>query len=194
QQVVAISYRWGGGKDGEVDVGIITKPVSVPSDVQDVVNIVAALGGKDAETLAEAKKRAPKELKVLGRAVTVEDFQFLAKQTPGVRVARAEVVALRKPFADLVVSGPGLDLVNTVPGALSVIIVPDAEGFFPTPTAGMLRKVCEWLDKYRLVTTEVHVVPPMYVRLFDICVRVKAKPGFSTTILRESIATQLETY
>ncbi len=194
QQVVAIQYRWGGGKGGEVPVGVVTKPVSVPSDVQDVVNDVAALGGKDAETLDQAKARAPRELKVLGRAVTVDDFQFLALQTQGVRVARAEVVALRKPFADLVVDGPGLDLVHVVPGALSVVIVPDATGFFPMPTDGMLRKVCEWLDRFRLVTTEVHVVPPMYVRLFDVCVRVRAKPGFSSTILRETIATRLETY
>jgi len=201
QQVVALQYRWGGGVAGETGVATITKPqsiITVPTSAQsavtDVTNIVSALGGKDAETLEEAKARAPKELKVLGRAVTVGDFQFLALQTPGIRVKRAEVVPLRKPFADIVADGPGLDLDDSAPGALSVIIVPDVTGPFPTPTDGMLRKVCQYLDQFRLVTTEVHVVPPMYVRLFNMCITVRARPGYSQAMLRDAIAAHLETY
>ncbi len=191
---MALQYRWGGGIAGEVGVGVVSKLDSPPAQVQDVVNVVSALGGKNAETLDQAKARAPKDLKVLGRAVTSEDFQIFTMQTPGLRVARAEVVPLRTPFADLITDGPGLDTTRERAGALSVIVVPDTQGPFPTPTDGMLRKVCAWLDKYRLVTTEVHVVPPMYVRIYDICVTVKPKPGFSKAVLREAIAARLEHY
>ncbi|MEO8699964.1 MAG: putative baseplate assembly protein [Kofleriaceae bacterium] len=193
-RVVALRYRHGGGKSAELPAGQVNQPDSVPSQVQDVTNFVAARGGKDAETLAEAKRRAPRELRVRGRAVTADDFVFLAEQTPGVRIARAIVVPLRRPYQASGVEAPGLDMVRIAPGVVSVVAVPDDAGPFPTPTAGMLRTVCRYLDRFRLVTTEVYVVPPQYVRLFQIEVTIGAKPGFTRTQLREAIATHLEAY
>jgi predicted phage baseplate assembly protein len=194
QTIAALQYRWGGGVATETAVATVTKPLNLSSAVQDVTNIVAATGGKDAETLDEAKARAPEQLQTFGRAVTAADFRFFAKQTPGVRVGRAEVVPLHKPYASLLTSGPGIDFTTTAAGAVSVIVVPDTKGPYPTPTDSMLRAVCEYLDRFRLVTTEVHTVPPMYVRLYDVCVHVAPSPGYSQSVLRESIATRLETY
>lgn len=193
-RIVALSYRHGGGQGADLPPGVITKVSRMPAEVSAVSNIVSALGGKDAETLEQAKLRAPQELEVLGRAVTNSDFRFLALQAPGLRVARAEVVSLRRPFADPEEDGPGLDLGRRAAGALSVIIVPDEEGLFPRPTAGMLQSVCEWLDVHRLVTTEVHVVPPMYVRLYQLEISLVAEPGYSSVLLREAIAADLETW
>lgn len=194
-RVVALRYRHGGGKAAELPAGQVNLADSVPSAVQDVVNFVAARGGKDAETLEEAKRRAPRELRVRGRAVTAYDFEHFATSTPGVRVARAIVVPLHRPYQAQGATGvPGLDTQRVAPGVVSVVVVPDEPGPYPTPTEGMLRTVCRYLDKFRLVTTEVYVVPPQYVRLFQIEVVVGAKPGVTRTQLRESIATHLETY
>jgi len=192
-RIVAIAYRHGGDSSGNLDPGTITKPVSLPARVTAVTNIVAAQGGKDAETLDEAKLRAPVELKVMGRAVTESDFEFLAMQTPGVVLGRAQAVALRRPFSDAA-SGPGLDLDNQAAGAVAVIVVPRTEGLYPRPTLGEMRKVCLWLDQHRLITTEVHVVPPMYLRLYDLDIKVTAEPGHSAAALREAVATDLETW
>ncbi|HMV66289.1 MAG TPA: putative baseplate assembly protein [Myxococcota bacterium] len=193
-RVIALTYRYGGGEDTEVDVGTITTPSSLPAGVK-VTNLYAARGGRDAETLEEARERAPRELKVLRRAVTASDYQLLAKQTEGLRVARAEVVPLRRPYADPTIDGPGLDMgEDDAAGALSVIILPDDDTAFPRPTEGMLRTVCAWLDGYRLVTTEVHVVPPMYVRLYDWKIVVYASPGYSTADVRAAIVEQLSTW
>jgi Baseplate J-like protein. len=74
------------------------------------------------------------------------------------------------------------------------VAVPDDKTAYPTPTEGMLRTVCQYLNKFRLVTTEVYVVAPQYVRLFQIEVTIGAKPGFTRTALREAIEAQLETY
>jgi predicted phage baseplate assembly protein len=194
-RVVALRYRHGGGKAAELPAGQVNQPDSVPSAVSDVTNFVAARGGKDAETLDQAKARAPRELRVRGRAVTADDFAFLAEQTPGVRIARAIVVPLRRPYqAEGFANTPGLDMARTAPGVVSVVAVPDDKTAFPTPTEGMLRTVCRYLDRFRLVTTEVYVVPPMYVRLFQLEVTIGAKPGFTRTALREAIAARLETY
>ena len=62
------------------------------------------------------KARAPKELKARDRAVTVQDFEFLARQTPGVRVRRAHALPLYDP------QFPDVD----VPGVITVIVVPES--------------------------------------------------------------------
>lgn len=193
-KLIALSYRHGGGQAAELPPGVITKASRMPSEVSGVSNLVSALGGKDAETLEQAKIRAPQELEVLGRAVTSSDYRFLALQAPGLRVARAEVVPLRRPLAKPQIAGPGLDLSRRAAGALSVVVVPDEPGLYPRPTAGMMASVCRWLDQHRLVTTEVHVVPPMYVRLYDLDITVVAESGYSSVLLRESIAAELESW
>jgi len=194
-RVLALRYRHGGGKSAELPAGQVNQPDSVPSEVQDVVNFVAARGGKDAETIDQAKTRAPRELRVRGRAVTADDFAFFAEQTPGVRIARAIVVPLHRPYQAEGFSGmPGIDMTRVAPGVVSVVAVPDDGTAYPTPTEGMLRTVCAYLNKFRLVTTELYVVPPQYVRLFGIAVTIGAKPGYTRTALREAIAAQLETY
>jgi predicted phage baseplate assembly protein len=193
-RVVALKYRHGGGKAAELPAGQVNQPDSVPAPVTDVTNIVAARGGKDAETLDQAKRRAPRELRVRGRAVTADDFVFFAEQTPGVRIARAIVVPLHRPYQAEGIARPGLDMNRIAPGVVSVVAVPDDKTAYPTPTEGMLRTVCQYLNTVRLVTTEVYVVAPQYVRLFQIEVTIGAKPGFTRTALREAIETRLETY
>jgi len=193
-RIVAVRYRHGGGAASEVGVNTITAGENVPVAVADVTNPVAARGGRDAETLDEAKRRAPRELRTMGRAVTADDFAFLAAQTPGVRVARTVVIPLRRPFTAEGQARAGVDLARVAPGALSVVIVPDGSGPFLAPTESMLRAVCRHLDRYRLVTTELYVTAPQYVRVFDVTVTVLPRPGYTKTQLREAIAARLATY
>lgn len=191
-RVLARRYRHGGGLAGELPVGKIDQLESPPPSVTDAVNVVAARGGKEAEALEHASRRAPSVLKAQGRAVTREDFELFALRTPGVRIARAVVLPLRLPYPRGSDAAPGVDLETVAPGVVSVVVVPDASGFYPTPTESMLRAVCEELDRRRLVTTEVYALSPQYVRLFDLVVRVKSAPGFSRALLQESIRAELE--
>jgi predicted phage baseplate assembly protein len=193
-RIVAVRYRWGGGGSSELAAGTITQGETLPSQIQDVTNPVPARGGRNAETLDEAKRRAPRELKTLGRAVTADDFELLAGQTPGVRVARAVVVPLRRPYTAEGLERPGIDVARVAPGAVSIVIVPDGAGRFLAPTEGMLQTVCRHLDRYRLITTELYVVAPQYVRIFNMTVTVVPRPGQTRTQLREAIAARLETY
>ena len=86
---------------------------------------------------------------------------------------------------------PGIDFDREVAGALSVIVVPEQDGLYPMPTTGELRAVAAHLDTVRLLTTEVHVTTPQYVRLHDLQVVVRAAPGYSVAMLREAIADRL---
>jgi len=236
-QVVARSYRHGGGVVGECGAGAIDKLGVQVTGLAGVVNVVPARGGADAETLDEAKERARKELSTRSRAVTSDDFAWIARQTPSVRVARAIVAPRRRPLpivcppsaqstptpspppvdpcaagggGSLQVAVPsagfagttpecgpelpvvaGLDDTFDAPGVVSVVVVPDLAGFEPLPTPSFLRAVCTWLDRHRLVTTEVHVVPAQYCRLCNVYVRVRGKPGYTRLRLQELVLQRL---
>lgn len=193
-RIVATRYRYTDGTVGELPVATITQGESLPPYVQDVTNVVPARGGRPAETLDEAKRRAPRELKSFGRAVTAGDFKLFAEQTPDANIAAAEIIPLRRPYTAEGIDRPGIDVTRIAPGAVSVVIVPAGDARFLSPTLGILRAVCRHLDRYRLVTTELYVVAPQYVRIFDISVTVVAKPGVTRTQLRADITAELERY
>ncbi len=205
--IVVGAYRHGGGRAGEVPVGDISKLTTAVPGARDVVNPVAATGGRDAEDLAEAKRRARRELATRHRAVTRSDFEWIAGQTPTVRVGRAVAVGLRRPRQGPPTSPPdarcgpplpdgptGLDPTLVAHGAVSVVVVPDAPGPEPLPTPSFLREVCHWLDAHRLITTEVYVVPPQYARICDLRVTVQPAPGFSRALLQDALSAFVATY
>ncbi|MBN9615563.1 MAG: putative baseplate assembly protein [Acidobacteriales bacterium 59-55] len=150
--VVARTYRYGGGKQGNVAANALTTLVNSITgiDSSKITNLFAAYAGGDEETLDDAKLRAPMALRSRDRAVTKSDFEYLAEQAAN--VARAFAMPLSHP------SFPGIQ----VPGVVSVIVVPDSDDLKPLPSDGMLRTVCAYLNLRRLLTTEVYVIPPTY--------------------------------
>jgi len=150
--VVARRYRYGGGTKGNVPAGALhALRSSVPGiDENGVLNLVASYGGRDEETLDQAKQRAPAAIRARCRAVTSDDFEFFATQAAN--IARAKALPLRHPdFPDV-----------AVPGVVTVVVVPDSAEDQPRPSEGTLRTVCAYLDQRRLLTTEVYVAPPTY--------------------------------
>jgi hypothetical protein len=128
-------------------------------------NLVASAGGAEAEALQQARERAAAGLALPTRAVTRLDFETIARGTPGVAVRRAHAAIGRHPQQPCM----------TVPGAVTVFIVPDVpredvdaelvEPAFvaaPKPDAGMLAAVQARLERARLVGTELFVSAPAY--------------------------------
>ncbi len=150
--VVARRYQFGGGAQGNVPSGTLRALRSaVPGvDENQVVNLMASYGGRDEETLDQAKQRAPAAVQARCRAVTSEDFEFFASQAAN--IARAKALPLSHPdFPDV-----------QVPGVITVVVVPDSDDPQPRPSEGTMRTVCAALDQRRLLTTEVYVAPPSY--------------------------------
>lgn len=148
-----VARRWlaGGGARGNLGAGTVTTLVTAVPGLGKVSNALPSSGGADTESVTAAKLRAPAELKAKGRAVTAEDFELLARQAPA-NVARAHALPLTHPaYPDV-----------AVPGAVTVLVAPDAPGPSPTPTATTLAAVCAWLDAHRLITTEVFATAPRY--------------------------------
>ncbi|PWT82055.1 MAG: putative baseplate assembly protein [Acidobacteria bacterium] len=153
--IVARRYRFGGGKKGNVPAKAIKTLTSSIDGVDDnrVGNLLPAINGRDEETLDDAKKRAPRTIKSRCRAVSVEDFEYLAMQASTIK--RAKALPLFHP------DFPGIK----VPGVITVIVVPDGDDPAPTPSEGTLRTVCAYLDQRRLLTTELYVIKPSYQRV-----------------------------
>ncbi len=106
-------YQHGGGVIGNVPRGTLTVLKSSIPYVTQVVNREAALGGRDAQNLDDARLRAPQMLRTMTRAVTAEDYEYLALQVPG--VARAHSLT---PGA--YPSSPS----DVPPGQVVVLVVP----------------------------------------------------------------------
>lgn len=150
--VVAREYRFGGGKRGNVEALTLTTLVTPIGGIDDraVTNRFAAYSGRDEETVEEAIVRAKRSIRSRSRAVTRDDFEQIAQEAGNVKRARA--VPLFHP------DFPGTE----IPGVVSVIVVPDSDSKRPTPSEGMLREVCAYLNDRRLLTTEVFVMGPTY--------------------------------
>jgi predicted phage baseplate assembly protein len=195
--VRANSYRYGGGANGNVAAGTISALLSpVPGiDAAQVTNLFAAAGGTDEETLDRAKIRAARALKARDRAVTTEDFEVIALGAGP--IGRVKALPLFHPdFPTL-----------PTPGVVTVIVVPqpsqrtvrDAAGEadaqsrgYLVPTQGLLRQVCACLDRARLLTTEVYVIPPTY-RQVTVTADVYADGTVDESQLKQSLTAALDT-
>ncbi|MDH3754617.1 MAG: putative baseplate assembly protein [Acidimicrobiia bacterium] len=177
-------YRYGGGVDGNVGPGAITKAAGVPG--VEVTNALAMRGGVDAEPLTDAIGRIPEEFRRHDRAVTASDFRELALETPGAGVARAETLPLFDPLSPSEVAA----------GVVSVVVFPERDPKHPSaprPERPALDAVCRWLDARRLVTTELHVIPPTYRRI-AVSVGVSVKPGYGIESVRRWVELVLRQY
>lgn len=154
-------YRYGGGVSGNVSQGTLNVLKSSIPYVAHVINRVAAVGGRDAQSLEDAKMRAPQKLRARTRAVTADDYEYLAREIPG--VARARCLA---PGAQ-----PG-ERNDPRPGQVFVIILPQtdkAEGLLTleqlTLSAEVRAAVLTHLESRRLLGTALEVRQPQYVRI-----------------------------
>jgi len=151
-------YQHGGGVGGNLPRGTLTTlKTSIPY-VAHVSNRQAAIGGRDAQTLDDAKLRAPQTLRTRTRAVTADDYEYLAREVSG--VARARCVAPGAQPGDPNAPRPGQVLVVVVPA------VDDPTGQIPgerlTLSAELRSSVLSQLESRRLVGTTVDVRGPQY--------------------------------
>jgi predicted phage baseplate assembly protein len=181
--IVARKYRFGGGKVGNVGADTITGVQTSVDYVEGVTNKRRAYGGSDEETMSEARLRAAQALKSQNRAVTSEDFEHLARETPGALIGRAHALPLTHPRY------PG----TTVPGAVTVVLVPKSTSSKPTPSEDTINLVCTYLNKYRLLTTEVYVVPPTY-RQIDLEAQVIVRPEADLAQVKREMDERLKTF
>ena len=114
----------------------------------------AASGGADQETSAEAQARLLQELNTTRKCVSAADYERLARETPGLRVAAVKALPAYDPDEPA-----GVSRMPTV----TVVAVPAGAGERPLPDSRFLAAVQRQLDEDRPIGTQVRVVSPTYV-------------------------------
>jgi len=106
---------------------------------------------------------SPRGIAVVGASPTGRGFAtgvLMSLQ----RVGFPAVYAVNPKYTD-VFGTPCYPSVRDIPGVVTVIIVPESEEAKPMPSEGMMKTVCEHLNKHRLLTSEVYVIPAQYVKI-----------------------------
>jgi hypothetical protein len=180
--VVADAFRYGGGaRANSAGAGAIASLLSLIDGVDKVTNERPAVGGQDEQTIEDLQREAPAKLSRQNRAVTAQDFISFAKEAGGV----ANATAIVNGHPDF----PGVE----VPGAVTVVIVPDTGEVPPVPSSGLIASVCSRLDAHRLITTEVYVKGPEY-REVRVEAFVEAAPNSAFDAVSRNIATALDAF
>jgi predicted phage baseplate assembly protein len=162
----------GGGRRGNVARNAVSVLKSSIPYVSKVQNRRAAEGGVDGEDIENAKVRGPIVLRTRDRAVTMEDYEHLARE------AAPEVARVR-----CVTAGDGADA-----GGVRILVVPAAgsdagrlrfEQLLPAEET--LQRIGRRLDESRVIGTRVLVEPPVYR---GVTVVAKLKPRASANPTR----------
>ena len=171
------SYRYGSGPRGNVGRNTLTVLKSSIPYVASVTNHRSAAGGVDPEDIENAKMRGPQALRTLHRAVTAEDFEYLAKEASP-SVGRAHCLQPQETGRE---GAPP-------PGVVQVLLVPNLPdaGRRLTPedlaiSTDLVDHVKEYLDERRLLSVALTVSEPEYTWV-AVEARVNTGPGMETRV------------
>jgi hypothetical protein len=199
QLLKKITWVIGGGADanGGVTSWQLTDPAGMATDLSGITvqNLVPVADGRDPESPSQARIRVAATLSERHRAVTGPDYETIARQTPGVAVARAPARVGDHPRFPCI----------PVPGAVSVYVIPDAPrepGDFerpdftarPVPDQGLFAAVSNELHAGRLIGTELSVRQPRYhgVRLRVSLAGTPVDPAGTRTQLTTALCRYLD--
>lgn len=187
---IRVSYEYGGGPEGNVNIGAINKSAALPGGFK-LENPVATWGASRGETTSEGEQSISSFLQHRDRLVTVQDFQDITQRTPGVNIGRVAVLPLFNPET----FNAGSPVQNW-PGALTIMVVPGHDldqATPPVPDRLFLDAICKWLDPRRLVTTEIFVRGPQYVSVV-VSIGIVTMPGQVRAMVQREVQAAIRTY
>jgi uncharacterized phage protein gp47/JayE len=180
---IEVAYEVGGGFLTNVQAntitllsGAFTNVVGSPVTVT-ATNPAAASGGADRETVEQARRRIPGQLRALVRTVALEDFEINALGVVGVSRAMFLTKAQDATVAD---------------NAGVIIVIPDGGGL-PSTLLKNLVVATITVTFPTMVTFAVTAADPSF-NTIDITCDVKAKTGFTNSQIEANINAALASY
>ena len=150
-------YRTGGGTAGNKPSGAISQLRATVPYVDSVANLDPAFGGQDIEEWNSMRERGSRSLRHRGRAVTMEDYEDLA------RIASSAIAKSKcYPNRDLAADPAGK---LPIPGIVSIIIVPAGNEPAPLPDPALLRCVRDFLNERKAPDAGIVLLAPEYVKV-----------------------------
>ena len=185
-EIRVLEYEIVKGEQGNLQAGSRWTAKEVKLEGLTINNLKPATGGKDEESIAEAFERFIRDFRVPYRAITSDDFEYIARETPGLRVAQAKAIPNFDPYSR-----------TERAGSVTVVLIPfsplDTFEVPPKPSRGFKEAVARHLEEHRLLGTRVYVVSPEYVRV-EVTVTLGISKGFFEEKAREIILHKLNIF
>lgn len=169
------------GVEGNVKAGSICRSEREKEGVR-CWNDREAAGGENRENLEQCRERMQRRLKEQDRAVTYEDFAYLAKQTPGLMIenVKAIPIAEQKKF-------DGYLEEETV----SVVVKPYSAENRPSLSGAYQRNIENMLNSHRMIGTKIKVLSPEYI---GIAIFAKIGTNIPSAMAKQQIRQVLEDF
>ncbi|HEX5324774.1 MAG TPA: putative baseplate assembly protein, partial [Capsulimonadaceae bacterium] len=191
--VMFSAYRYGGGTRGNVSANQVNVLKSSIPYIANVYNPRRAEGGREQENIERAKMRGRSILRQRDRAVTAEDYEYLACRA-STGVGRARCIQPRA------LHGSPNGYTPIPPGLVRVLLVPLIGDETGIPRAADLRvsdrvrqEVERFLDERRLLTAVLEVGAPDYV-FVSTEITLVAEPKADADIVRRAVHDRLARY
>lgn len=164
---IRVTYRAGGGEQGNRDAATIVELKSGVPYIDGVTNNQPSQGGAPAEPIERVQARGPRALRHRDRAVTAQDLEDLAAAASADVAAAAAITPIFNPnslWLDPKAPVPGPDHALADAGRMGVIIVPDEPGSDrPTPSLALIGQVRAYLRERCVPTADLWVAGPEWI-------------------------------
>lgn len=141
-ETVVITYRTGGGTEGNIAAGTLTTLVDNASFVSSVTNVSDFSGGADEQSIDQLRDLIPASLRTLERAVAESDYSDL------IETNFTEVLAAS---AEVNNDDVGVDL--------NIYVVPQASTITTVSTNSLLlNKLTDFIDRRKTVTVQFQIL------------------------------------
>lgn len=158
-------YRIGNGTKGNIGTNTIAHIITDSKSIEDVWNPLPAKGGKEPESIEEARQNAPWAFRVQERAVTPEDYAAMAEKHKEVQKAVA--------------------VFRWAGSWVTVFIAIDRyEGL--EVDKDFKEDIRDYLEKYRMAGHDIEIEGPLYVPL-EIEMQICIKPEYFRSDVKNAI-------
>lgn len=170
-ETILTHYRVSEGRQGDVPYRIDDWSI----DNLNFYNPKSIHGGEDIPNYKERFSTILKHWYSPHQAVTLNDYETLAKMTTGLRVARAKALA---------------DKDNN---RITMVVVPFSRGNYPLADAFFCKRICRFLDPKRLITTRINVMASHYTPV-GVNLHIKTHNNVQKERVRLDIITTINEY
>lgn len=168
--VISAGYRIGGGLVGNVGPKTITVMEDTVVGVLSVSNASAAFGGQDAESVDQIRVNAPASLLAMNRAVTLQDYESLSLNVPGIGKAKAISSVYTNVSLYVAPLGGGIDARD--------------QPVYASPERKTALRA--YLDSRKPVSTSVTLLDPTYIRV-NVTVDLVVAPQYNQKSVENSV-------
>ena len=141
---IKVSYKIGGGTQGNVAKGKITKLINSIAYIDKVINNESASGGANEQSIDSLISMAPKRIRHSYRAVTEDDFYALVKEASS-NIAKVKTI--------------------TRAGVIDLLVMPYSTEDYPVISVGLKKHLLDYISEKTSATVKINILNPVYMRI-----------------------------